>query len=48
MGRMQRSTRRAAQRMSWQQRQTVREEAARLIQRQDDLRAEVRAHLRAI
>lgn len=48
MGRTQRSTRHGQHRLSWQQRHTIRAEADRLLEQNDDLRNEIRAQFRAI
>ncbi|MCH1884015.1 hypothetical protein [Agrococcus sp. ARC_14] len=48
MGRAQRSTRQATQRLSWQQRHTLSTEAERIMAKQEDLRNEVRTLMRLI
>lgn len=48
MARAKSNARHMRQRMTWQQRYTLRVEADRLLDQHDDLRIEVRTRLRAI
>lgn len=46
MARAKRTNRQAEQRLSWQQRHTIRVEADRILEQQDNLRNEIRGSMR--